>query len=149
MAKCIRASKNILLIAIVGKTPNTKGLNLDKAGVEIDPSTGSGQAIKVNPQFQTNQEHIYAVGDITNFPLRLEPTAGREGTLASENAPNNATNSIDYDSIPWTIFTDPQLAGVGFTEDEQMKRLKVCACRTVSSEQFFRGLFYSIGYITI
>jgi len=128
------------ILLATGKTPNTQKLGLDKAGVDVDPSThsassgqdGSGQAIKVNPQFQTSQPHIFAVGDVTNAPLRLEPTAGREGTLAAENALNGTKNSIDYDAVPWTIFTDPQLAGVGLTEDEQMKRLKVCACRTVS-----------------
>ncbi len=116
------------ILLATGKTPNTQGLNLDKAGVEIDEK----QAIKVTPQFQTSQSHIYAVGDITNAPLRLEPTAGREGTLAAENALNNAQNSIDYNSVPWTIFTDPQLAGVGLTEEQEMKQLGRCLCRTIS-----------------
>jgi len=116
------------ILMAVGKTPNTQGLSLNKAGVEVDDK----QAIKVNPQFQTSQPHIFAVGDVTNGPLRLEPTAGREGTLASENALNNAQNSIDYNTVPWTIFTDPQLAGVGFTEEEQMKRFGTCMCKTVS-----------------
>ncbi len=120
------SADEILLAA--GKTPNTQGLNLDKAGVEIDEK----QAIKVNPQFQTSQPHIYAVGDVINLPIRQEPTAGREGTLAAENALNNVHNSIDYNSVPWTIFTDPQLAGVGLTEEEEMKQLGRCLCRTVS-----------------
>lgn len=64
--------------------------------------------------------------------MRLEPTAGHEGTLAAENAVNGSQNSIDYNTVPYTIFTDPQLAGVGFTENEQMKKMGVCACRTVS-----------------
>ncbi|MEK7579959.1 MAG: mercury(II) reductase [Patescibacteria group bacterium] len=118
----------ILLAA--GKTPNTQGLGVDKAGVEIDKK----QAVVVNQHFQTSQPHIFAVGDVTNLPLRLEPTAGHEGTLAAENALTNSQNSIDYNSVPYTVFTDPQLAGVGFTEDEQMKKMGVCACRTVSFE---------------
>ncbi len=118
----------ILLAA--GKTPNTQGLGADKAGIEIDKK----QAVMVNQFFQTPQPHIFAVGDVTNLPLRLEPTAGREGTLAAENALTNSRNSIDYNSVPYTVFTDPQLAGVGFTEDEQMKKMGVCACRTVSFE---------------
>lgn len=116
----------ILLAA--GKTPNTQGLNLNKAGVEIDEK----QAIKVNSNFQSSQAHIYAVGDVINLPIRQEPTAGREGTLAAENALNNAQNSIDYNTVPWTIFTDPQLVGVGFTEEKQMEQLGKCLCRTVS-----------------
>ena len=130
-----QVSADEILLA-TGKTPNTQGLNLDKAGVEIDEK----QAIKVNPQFQTSQRHIYAVGDVTNAPLRLEPTAGREGTLAAENALNNAQNSIDYNSVPWTIFTDPQLAGVGFTEEEQMKKFGTCMCKTVSFKDVPKAL---------
>lgn len=124
------------ILLATGKTPNTQGLNLDKAGVEVD----NKQAIKVNPNFQTSQPHIYAVGDITNAPLRLEPTAGREGTLAAENALKATQNSIDYNSVPWTIFTDPQLAGVGFTEEEQMKRFGTCMCKTVSFKDVPKAL---------
>ena len=116
------------ILLATGKVPNTQGLGLDKAGVEIDEK----QTIKVNPQFQTTQPHIYAVGDVTNGPLRLEPTAGREGTLATENALNNTQNSIDYNTVPWTIFTDPQLAGVGLTEEQEMEQVGRCLCRTVS-----------------
>lgn len=116
----------ILLAA--GKTPNTQGLELDKAGVKIDEK----QAVVVNNFYQTSQPHIFAVGDVTNLPVRLETTAGREGTLAAENAIEGSQLSIDYNTVPYTIFTDPQLAGVGFTEDEQLKKMGVCACRTVS-----------------
>lgn len=122
------SADEILLAA--GKTPNTQGLGLDIAGVEIDKR----QVVVVNQNFQTSNKNIFAVGDVTNGPLRLEPTAGREGTLAAENALKGATLSIDYNAVPYTIFTDPQLAGVGFTEDEQMKQMGVCACRTVSFE---------------
>jgi mercuric reductase len=124
------------ILLAVGKTPNTKELALDKAGIAIDEK----QAIKVNPQFQTSQSHIFAVGDVVNLPIRQEPTAGREGTLAAENALNNATNSIDYDSVPWTIFTDPQLAGVGLTEDQVIKQFGSCLCRTISFEDIPKAI---------
>lgn len=124
------------ILLAVGKTPNTQDLALNKVGVEVDEK----KAIKVTPQFQTSQQHIYAVGDVTNAPLRLEPTAGREGTLAAENALRNAQNSIDYNSVPWTIFTDPQLAGVGFTEEEQMKKFGTCMCKTVSFKDVPKAL---------
>jgi len=116
----------ILLAA--GKTPNTQGLGLDIVGVEISKQ----QAIVVNQYFQTSNKNIFAVGDVTNAPVRLETTAGREGTLAAENALKGTQLFIDYNTVPYAIFTDPQLAGVGFTEDEQMKQMGVCACRTVS-----------------
>ncbi|MBI2329822.1 FAD-dependent oxidoreductase [Candidatus Daviesbacteria bacterium] len=116
------------ILLATGKTPNTKELNLNKAGVNVDDKL----AIKVTPEFQTSQPHIFAVGDVTNLPIREEPTAGKEGTLAAENALNNTKNSIDYNSVPWTIFTDPQLAGVGLTEEQEMNQLGRCLCRTVS-----------------
>jgi mercuric reductase len=118
----------ILLAA--GKTPNTDGLGLDKAGVKVDTK----KAIIVNQYLQTSQPHIFAVGDVTNGPLRLEPTAGREGTLAAENALKGTMLSIDYNAVPYTIFTDPQLAGVGWTEEQEMRELGTCLCRTVSFE---------------
>jgi len=118
----------ILLAA--GKTANTEGLGLENLKVE----TNDRKSIVVNENFQTNNPNIFAVGDVAALPLRLETTAGREGTLAAENALKNTKNTIDYDTVPYTIFTDPQLAGVGLTEDEQMKRMKTCACRTVSFE---------------
>ncbi len=124
------------ILLAVGKTPNTKELNLSKANVEMNDK----QAIKVNEHFQTSQAHIFAVGDATNVPLRLEPTAGKEGTLAAENALKDTQNSIDYNTVPWTIFTDPQLAGVGFTEEEQMKRFGTCMCKTVSFKDVPKAL---------
>jgi len=122
------SADEILLAA--GKTPNTQGLGLDVVGVEIDKR----QAVIVNQHFKTSNPNIFAVGDVASGPLRLEPTAGREGTLAAENALKGTMLSINYNAVPYTIFTDPQLAGVGFTEDEQMKQMGVCACRTVSFE---------------
>jgi mercuric reductase len=119
----------ILLAA--GKAPNTEELNLIAAGVEINDK----QAIVTQPNLQTSQANIYAVGDVTNLPLRLETTAGREGTYAAENALNGTSKSIDYHSVPWTVFTDPQLASVGYSENEQMAELKVCACRTITFDK--------------
>jgi mercuric reductase len=116
------------ILVAAGKTPNTATLGLEQAAVKVDER----QAIGVDPSFRTTQPHIYAVGDVTNLPLRLETTAGREGTLAAENALQGSRRSIDYDTIPYTVFTDPQLASVGWTEEEEMRRLGACACRTLS-----------------
>jgi mercuric reductase len=120
------AGDEILLAG--GKTPNTAALGLDRAQVDIDDR----QAIRVDPSFSTSQPHIYAVGDATNLPLRLETTAGREGTLAAGNALRGEHQRIDYDAVPYVVFTDPQLGSVGWTEGEEMRRLGVCSCRTVS-----------------
>ncbi|MBI2051995.1 mercury(II) reductase [Candidatus Roizmanbacteria bacterium] len=116
------------ILVATGKTPNTKELDLPKASVEVD----SKQAVVVNENYQTSQSHIFAVGDVVNLPLRQEPSAGREGTLATENALKGTKNKIDYNTVPYTVFTDPQLAGIGLTENEEMKMLGRCLCRTVS-----------------
>lgn len=116
------------ILLATGKSPNTQGLGLEKAGVEMNEK----QAIVVNKFYQTSKPHIFAVGDIINLPLRLEPTAGHEGTLAAENALTGSQKTIDYDTVPYTIFTDPQLASVGRTEEQQIKNTGTCACRTVS-----------------
>ncbi len=94
----------------------------------------------MNEFFQTSQPHVFAVGDVVNLPSRYEPSAGREGTLATQNALTGSRDSIDYDAVPFTIFTDPQLAGVGFTEDEQMDKMGVCACRTVSFDNIPKAI---------
>ncbi len=120
------STDEILLAA--GKTPNTQEIGLNAAGVEVD----TRQAIIVNQNFQTSNKQIFSVGDVTNAPIRLETTAGREGTFAAENILKNTTLSIDYDTVPYAIFTDPQLASVGLTEEAQIKRMGTCACRTVS-----------------
>lgn len=116
------------ILLATGKTPNTQELALEAAEVKINVQ----QAVVVDPTFVTSQVNIFAVGDVTNLPLRLETTAGHEGTLAAENALRGTKLSIDYTSVPYTVFTDPQLAGVGLTEEQEMKELGRCACRTVS-----------------
>ncbi|GMQ94915.1 MAG: mercury(II) reductase [Patescibacteria group bacterium] len=115
------------ILLAVGKTPNTKDLALEKSGIKIDKR----KAIIVNKFFRTNKAHIFAVGDVSNAPLRLETTAGHEGTLASKNALGGTKDSIDYDTVPYAIFTDPQFASVGWTEARQVKETGTCACRTV------------------
>lgn len=115
------------LLLAAGKTPNTQGLGLEKVGVELDKKG----AIIVNKYLQTSNTNIFAVGDVINAPLRLETTAGHEGTLAAENVLKGTKLSVDYNSVPYTVFTDPQLASVGFTEEQQVKQMGICACRTV------------------
>ncbi len=115
------------ILVAAGKIPNTEGLGLEKAGVETDKR----KAIIVNEYLETSNRNIYAAGDTINKPLRLETTAGKEGTLAAENALNSSKRSMDYSYVPYTIFTDPELSGVGLTEAELMKKVGRCSCRTL------------------
>ena len=61
----------------------------------------------------------------------LETLAAKEGSVATANAFQGARKTIDYDYIPAAVFTNPQVATVGLTEDEEMRRFKACACTTV------------------
>ncbi|MGH9210502.1 MAG: mercury(II) reductase [Acidimicrobiales bacterium] len=118
------------ILLAVGKTPNTRGLGIAEAGVAVDDR----QAVVVDVHFETSQPGIFAIGDVNDQPVRENPTAGREGTLAAQNALAGTTHSIDYDHVPTTVFTDPQLASVGVTEAEQLRRTGVSDCRTLSFE---------------
>lgn len=118
------------ILVATGKTANTNMLNLTLPGVAVTDK----KTIAVNEHFETNVPYIYAAGDVTNAPLRLETTAGHEGTLAAENILEGKKNRIDYASVPYAIFTDPGYASVGLTEDAQMEQDGVCACRTVPFE---------------
>lgn len=124
-----------ILIA-AGKTPNTVSLGLGEIGVDVDDK----QAIVTSATLQTSQPHIYAVGDVTNLPLRLETTAGKEGTIAVDNAFNGTSKIVDYRAVPWAVFTDPAIASVGYTEEEQMEELNACACRTVTFDKVSKAL---------
>ena len=79
------------ILLATGKTPNTQELNLEVVGVQVDEH----QAIKVNEFFETNKKGIFAVGDVAVLPLRLETTAGREGTLAAENALSDTKTALN------------------------------------------------------
>lgn len=124
----VRELKVEEILLATGKTPNTERLNLEAAGVKIN----EGKAIEVNDFYQTSTTHIFAAGDVIDKPLRLETTAGKEGSYAAENALSNTKKSIDYNTVPYTIFTDPQLAGVGLTEEQEIRQFGKCLCRTVS-----------------
>lgn len=118
------------ILLATGKTPNTRRLALGNAGIEVN----NKHAIIVDKFFQTNKPHVFAIGDVSSAPLRLETTAGHEGTLVVDNAISRTKNTIDYDSVPYTIFTNPQFASVGWTEEKQIEEMGTCACRTVSFE---------------
>lgn len=115
----------ILLAA--GKTPNTQGLDLARAGIE----TIDRQAVKTTEWYQTGVPHIFAAGDVIDRPLRLETTAGREGMLAAKNALLGSRDRINYDEVPYAVFTDPQVAGVGKTDAEAVRQGVPCNCHTI------------------
>ncbi|MCH7492952.1 mercury(II) reductase [Patescibacteria group bacterium] len=116
------------ILVATGKTPNTSTLGLDNIGVELDKKG----AVVASPTFQTSADHIYVAGDVSSLPMRLETTAGKEGSLSAQNALQGTKHTIDYLSVPWTVFTAPQLAGVGLLDEDTSKHGLSCTCNTVS-----------------
>ncbi|MFA9188790.1 mercury(II) reductase [Flavobacterium magnesitis] len=99
------------IVVASGTKPNTQKLGLQNIGLELD-KTGH---LLVNKKMETNLPNIYAVGDVTNTPAFVY-TAAFEGKIAVENAFTGANNKADYSSLPWVVFTDPQVAGTGLDE---------------------------------
>ncbi len=114
------------LLLATGVAPNSDELGLEIIGVKLS-KTGF---IQVNSELQTSSPHIWAAGDVVGNGF-LETVAAKEGYIAASNALGNAGKTIDYDSIPKAVFTEPQVAWVGITEEEEMRRLNTCSCRTL------------------
>ena len=102
----------------VGRRPFTDGLKADKAGVKVNEK---GQ-IEVNEHLQTNVKNIYAIGDVVKGAM-LAHKAEEEGTLVAEILAGQKPH-IDYNLIPGVVYTWPEVASVGKTE-EQLKEDKV------------------------
>ncbi len=95
-----------------GRWPNTRGLGLEHAGVTVNAKG----AIPVDANGRTNVPHIYAVGDVTDRH-NLTPVAIREGHAFAETVFNNNPIAVDHADIPTAIFTTPEYAVVGLTEE--------------------------------
>ena len=114
------------LLLATGIQANTPDLGLSEAGVRTRPDG----FVRVNRFYQTDAPNIYAAGDCTgNLPL--ETVAAKEGSLAAKNALTGSETSMNYEHVPRAVFTNPQVASVGLTEEEEMQRFNVCACRTI------------------
>jgi mercuric reductase len=105
------------IVVATGTKPNTSKLGLDNIGLKL---TESGHII-VNEKMETNLPNIYAAGDTTNTPPFVY-TAATEGSAAVSNAFTGKIKEVDYSSLPWVVFTDPQIAGAGMDEIEAEKQ---------------------------
>jgi glutathione reductase (NADPH) len=102
----------------VGRNPNTRGMGLEAAGVEM----GERGEIKVDADNRTNVPSIFAVGDVTDR-IQLTPVAIREGQAFADSFFGNKPHRVDYDCVPSAVFSHPPLAGVGMTEGEARNKL--------------------------
>lgn len=102
------------VLVSVGRKPFTEGLGLEKAGVELDERG----RVKVNDHLQTNVANIYAIGDVVKGAM-LAHKAEEEGVFVAETLAGQKPH-INYNLIPGVVYTWPEVAGVGKTE-EQLK----------------------------
>ena len=107
-----------IVLVSVGRKPNTNGLNLEKIGVELDDR----KRIKTNKDFQTNVKNIYAIGDVIVGPM-LAHKAEDEGIAVAENIAGQSGH-VNYNTIPGVIYTTPEVASIGQTE-EQLKEKNI------------------------
>ena len=113
----VRTFRAAQLLCATGRRPNTADMGLEAAGVDVRPDG----AIQVNEGLETSVSGIYAAGDVIGEPAFVY-TAAYEGALAAENALLCKGRQRDYTALPWVIFTDPQVAGVGLNEAEARAR---------------------------
>jgi len=117
------------LLMATGRKPDTGGLALEKAGVDVDRNG----AVVVNGEMRTSARHIWAAGDVLGEPM-LETVAGKEGFIAAENAIANRDRKMDFSAVPHAVFTMPQVASVGLTERKAEERGIKCRCSTIPVE---------------
>jgi len=106
------------VLVSVGRRPYTEGLNLSKIGVKKDEKG----RIVINGKFQTSVTNIYAIGDVIKGPM-LAHKAEEEGIAVAEILAGQSGH-VNYDVIPGVIYTSPEVATVGKTEEE-LKKLKI------------------------
>ncbi len=121
--KTISAEK---LLMATGRAPNTDKLGLEKASVE---TYGNG-FIKIDNAMRTSSVGIYAAGDVTGSPM-LETLAAKEGNLATQNAFGTGKLKIDINEVPSAVFTEPEAAMVGKTEEQVISDMKNCGCNVL------------------
>jgi dihydrolipoamide dehydrogenase len=115
------------LLVSVGRVPHTDGLGLSTAGVALN-----GAAVAVNEHMETNVPGIYAVGDVTGKMAlahvasaqaryvvdRIAGVLGHAQAAAEAKTPRTPATGFDYGAVPACVFTSPEIASVGLTEDE-------------------------------
>jgi pyruvate/2-oxoglutarate dehydrogenase complex dihydrolipoamide dehydrogenase (E3) component len=104
------------LLVAVGRKPNVEGLDLDKAGVQYGP-----KGIVVDDYLRTTAKNIFACGDVVG-PYHFSHMTEYQAVLATRNALLPFRKRVDYRTVAWGTFTDPELAHAGMTEDEARAR---------------------------
>jgi dihydrolipoamide dehydrogenase len=104
------------LLISVGRQANIEGIGLENTEIEVEKGV-----IRTNQYYQTKESHIYAIGDVIGG-LQLAHIASHEGTIAVEHIANQNPLPIDYLNVPTCIYSSPEVAKVGLTEDEAREK---------------------------
>ena len=120
------------ILVSVGRRPVTAGFGLENLGVELNRG-----GIKVDNKMRTNVPGVYAAGDVTGFSL-LAHTASREGEVVVNNL-TGREDSMRYDAIPGVVYTNPEISGVGLTEESAKQ--KGIAYKVASLPMAYAGRF--------
>ena len=133
------------LLVATGRTPNTRGLGLDAAGVEVNQQG----AIVIDAGMRTACAHIFAAGDCTDQP-QFVYVAAAAGTRAAINM-TGGDAALDLSAMPAVVFTDPQVATVGLSEAEARLKGIETDSRTLSLDNVPRALanFDTRGFIKL
>jgi mercuric reductase len=123
--KVLQLQAEALLVA-TGIRPNTDHMGLEEIGVHLDERG----FIITDERQETSVPGVYAAGDVTG-KKPLETVAARQGFNAAHNALTGESRTIDYDLVPHAVFTDPQVASVGWTEERELEELGRCWCQTL------------------
>jgi mercuric reductase len=123
----IRAER---LLLATGRAPNTDDIGLGAAGVAVDEHG----FVNVDQQLRTNVPHIWAAGDVISRHTGAQmatPVGAHDGNIAAGNALGAEPRTVDHRVVPRTIFTDPQIATVGLTDEEANGAGFRCSCNAV------------------
>ena len=133
------------LLVATGRTPNTRGLHLEAAGVKVDEQG----AIVVDDHMRTSVPNIYAAGDCTTQP-QFVYVAAAAGTRAAINMAGGDA-ALDLSAMPAVVFTDPQVATVGLSEAEAHQSGIEADSRTLTLDNVPRALvnFDTRGFIKL
>jgi mercuric reductase len=127
-SRALRAEK---LLVATGRRPNSDRIAIEKAGVEL----GSKSQVCVDEYLRTNVPNILAGGDVIGSEVGSQmatPVGSQDGGIAAYNAfADGEPRRVNHRVIPRTIFTDPQIATVGMTEEEAISAGHKCWCNTV------------------
>jgi mercuric reductase len=124
----LRAEK---LLVATGRRPNSDQIAIEKAGVKL----GNGGQVRVDEFLRTNVSHIFAGGDVIGREVGSQmatPVGSQDGGIAAHNAfADGELRRVNHRVIPRTIFTDPQIATVGMTQQEAIAAGHNCWCNTI------------------